>query len=110
MWAPGLFGALHPRDAPLVPSLEEPAPPSCVTMVAVMEAHHAGADGPSGPSPSGRGAQYPDDEAAIAECIGLARGMTSKHAAYGTGFSGAKLVVNCDGERPAPAARPAAEG
>ena len=62
------------------------------------------------PPPSGRGAQYPDDEAAIAECIGLARGMTSKHAAYGTGFSGAKLVVNCDGERPAPAARPAAEG
>ena len=33
--------------------------------------------------------------------------MTSKHAAYGTGFSGAKLVVNCAGERTAPAARPA---
>jgi len=38
---------------------------------------------------------YPDQEAAMADAVRLAEGMTRKHICYNTGFSGAKLVVHC---------------
>ena len=37
---------------------------------------------------------YETDQEAIEECIGLSKGMTSKHDVFNTGFNGAKLVVN----------------
>ena len=81
-------GAL-PAASPLV--LEFPCEGSGATV-------YVGCDGlPCTERPGNGGCRvwdYASPEAAIAECIGLSRGMTAKHAAYNTGFSGAKLVVD----------------
>lgn len=59
-----------------------------------------GCDGPLQTCRPGNGGlriwSYENEQAAIEECIGLSRGMTHKHDAYNTGFSGAKLVVNSE--------------
>lgn len=60
---------------------------------------YIGNDGPFQTKRPGNGGlriwTYPTEKEAVAECIALSSGMTGKHLVYNTGFSGAKLVVNC---------------
>lgn len=60
---------------------------------------YIGNDGPFQKERPGNGGlrilSYPDEQSAVLECIALSSGMTGKHKVYNTGFSGAKLVLNC---------------